>query len=171
LEKYSLTALAGFVAVCFLAAMTGALFRPGEWYERLKKPSWRPPNRLFAPVWTVLYMMIAVSGWLVWRQTGFAGAAWPLAVYALQLVLNAVWTPLFFGLHRPDLGFLDIVLVWLSIVATIILFFPIHVGAALLLVPYLAWVTFATALNFAVWRLNPSMGSVMPPDTSNEAKV
>jgi len=103
--------------------------------------------------------------------TGFAGAAWPLAVYALQLVLNAVWTPLFFGLHRPDLGFLDIVLVWLSIVATIILFLPIHVGAALLLVPYLAWVTFATALNFAVWRLNPSMSNVMPPDTSNEAKV
>jgi tryptophan-rich sensory protein len=98
--------------------MTGAFFRPGEWYERLKKPSWRPPNRLFAPVWTVLYVMIAVSGWLVWREFGFAGAVLPLAVYALQLVLNAAWTPLFFGLHRPDLAFVDIVLVWLSIVAT-----------------------------------------------------
>ncbi len=151
-------ALPGFIAACFLVAMTGALFRPGEWYERLEKPSWRPPNRLFAPVWSVLYVMIAVSGWLVWREGGFAGAALPLAVYALQLVLNAAWTPLFFGLHRPDLGFLDIVLVWLSIVATILLFFPIHVGAALLLMPYLAWVTFATALNFAVWRLNPSTG-------------
>jgi len=72
-------------------------------------------------------------------------------------VLNAAWTPLFFGLHRPDLGFFDIVLVWLSIVATIVLFIPIHVGAGLLLVPYLAWVTFATALNFAVWRLNPEV--------------
>ena len=100
--------------------------------------------------------MIAVSGWLVWREAGFVGAALPLAVYALQLVLNAAWTPLFFGLHHPDLGFVDIVLVWLSIVATIVLFIPIHGGAALLLVPYLAWVTFATALNFAVWRLNPS---------------
>jgi tryptophan-rich sensory protein len=99
--------------------------------------------------------MIAVSGWLVWREEGFAGAVLPLAVYALQLVLNAAWTPLFFGLHRPDLGFVDIVLVWLSIVATIALFMPIHVGAVLLLVPYLAWVTFATVLNFAVWRLNP----------------
>jgi len=149
-----LLALLGFIAACFLAAMTGAFFRPGEWYDRLKKPSWRPPNRLFAPVWTILYLMIAVSGWLVWREAGLAGAALPLAVYALQLVLNAAWTPLFFGLHRPDLGFIDIVLVWLSIVATIVLFMPIHVGAALLLVPYLAWVTFATALNLAVWRLN-----------------
>ena len=122
MEISSIVALAGFIAACFLAAMTGAFFRPGEWYERLKKPSWRPPNRLFAPVWTVLYVMIAVSGWLVWREAGFAGAALPLAIYALQLVLNAAWTPLFFGLHRPDLGFVDIVLVWLSIVATIVLF-------------------------------------------------
>jgi tryptophan-rich sensory protein len=149
----------GFVAACFLAAMTGALFRPGEWYERLKKPAWRPPNRLFAPVWTILYLMIAISGWLVWREAGFTGAALPLAVYALKLLLNAAWTPLFFGLHRPDLGFVDIVLLWLSIVATIMLFVPISFGAALLLVPYLAWVTFATALNFAVWRLNPSASS------------
>jgi tryptophan-rich sensory protein len=155
-EMTSILGLAGFIVACFLAAMTGAFFRPGEWYERLKKPSWRPPNRLFAPVWTVLYVMIAVSGWLVWREFGFAGAVLPLAVYALQLVLNAAWTPLFFGLHRPDLAFVDIVLVWLSIVATIALFLPLHVGAALLLVPYLAWVTFATALNFAIWRLNSS---------------
>ena len=158
MEGPSLLALLGFIASCFLAAMTGAFFRPGEWYERLKKPWWRPPNRLFAPVWTALYVMIAVSGWLIWREVGFAGAALPMAVYALQLVLNAVWTPLFFGLHRPDLGFFDIVLVWLSIIATIALFFPIHVGAALLLLPYLAWVTFAAALNFAVWRLNPLPG-------------
>lgn len=151
----SIIALPCFIAACFLAALTGAWFRPGEWYERLKKPSWRPPNWLFAPVWTVLYLMIAVAGWLVWREAGFAGARWPLAVYALQLILNAAWTPLFFGLHRPDLGLVDIVLVWGSIIATIVLVYPIHAGAALLLVPYLAWVTFASALNFAVWRLNP----------------
>ena len=150
----SLLVLLGFIAACFLAALTGAAFRPGEWYERLAKPAWRPPNRLFAPVWTVLYLTIAVSGWLVWREAGFAGAALPLAVYGLQLVLNAAWTPLFFGLHRPDLGFLDIALVWLSIVATIALFYPLHAWAALLLLPYLAWVMFAAALNFAIWRLN-----------------
>ena len=153
-----LLALTVFFAACFLAAMTGAFFRPGEWYERLKKPSWRPPNRLFGPVWTILYVMIAVSGWLVWRKAGLVVAAWPLAVYALQLVLNAAWTPLFFGLHRPDLGLADIVLVWLAVLATILLFFPISVGAALLLVPYLAWVTFATALNLSIWRLNRAAG-------------
>jgi benzodiazapine receptor len=154
MEIASIMGLACFVTACFLAALTGAWFRPREWYERLKKPSWRPPSRLFAPVWTILYVMIAVAGWLIWREAGFAGAGFPLAMFALQLILNAVWTPLFFGLHRPDLGFVDIVLVWVSIIATIVLFYPIHVGAALLLVPYLGWVTFATALNFAVWRLN-----------------
>jgi benzodiazapine receptor len=154
MEVASIVGLACFITACFLAALTGAWLRPGEWYERLKKPSWRPPNRLFAPVWTILYVMIAVAGWLIWREAGFAGAGLALAVYALQLVLNAAWTPLFFGLHRPDLGFVLIVLIWISIIATIVLFYPIDVEAALLLVPYLAWVTFATALNFAIWRLN-----------------
>lgn len=98
--------------------------------------------------------MIAVAGWLIWRQAGFAGAGLPLAMYALQLILNAAWSPLFFGLHRPDFGFIDIVLVWVSVIATIVLLYPIHVVGALLLVPYLAWVTFATALSFTVWRLN-----------------
>jgi benzodiazapine receptor len=156
METSSLIVLLGFFATCFVAALIGALFRPGDWYERLAKPSWRPPNRLFAPVWTVLYSTIAVSGWLVWREVGFAGATLPLAVYAVQLVLNAAWTPIFFGMHRPDLGFLEIVLVWLSIVVTIGLFYPIHAAAALLLLPYLGWVTFAAALNFAIWQLNRS---------------
>jgi len=156
MDMTSLLVLLGFIAACFLAALTGAAFRPGDWYERLTKPSWRPPNRLFAPVWTILYFAISVSGWLIWRKVGFACAALPLAIYALQLILNAAWTPIFFGLHRPDLGFLDIVLVWLSIIATIALFYPIQVGAALLLIPYLVWVTFAAALNLAIWRLNRS---------------
>jgi translocator protein len=133
----SIIGLACFIAACFLAALTGALFRPGDWCERLKKPSWRPPNRLFAPVCTFLYLMIAVAGWLIWWQAGFAGAGLPLAVYALQLILNAAWSPFFFGLHRPDIGFVDIVLVRVSIIATIVLFYTIHVVAALLLVPYL----------------------------------
>lgn len=150
----SVSGLAGFVAACFFAALTGALFRPGAWYEQLQKPSWRPPNRLFAPVWTVIYLTIAVSGWLVWQEEAFAVTAPALTIYAVQLFLNAAWSPLFFGLHRPDLGFLDIVLVWLSIAATIVFFYPIHAVAALLLVPYLLWVTFAAALNFAIWRLN-----------------
>lgn len=151
-----LLALAGFVIVCFVTATTGAAFRPGAWYERLSKPSWRPPNRLFAPVWTVLYLMIGVAGWLAWREVGFAGAPLAFTFYAAQLLLNAAWTPLFFGLHRPDLALFDIALLWLAIAGTILGFAAIHTGAALLLVPYLAWVSFATALNFAIWRRNPA---------------
>jgi len=156
----SLIMLVGFVAVSFLAALPGAVFRPGEWYERLAKPSWRPPNWLFAPVWTVLYLTIAVSGWLVWRGVGFSGATLALPIFALQLVLNAAWTPLFFGLHRIDLGLSDILLLWLFIIVTIMFFYFVNLVAALLLLPYLAWVTFAVALNFAVWRLNRRSASV-----------
>ncbi len=157
IDAGSWVALLAFNAACFAAALSGAFFRPGEWYERLVKPRWRPPNWLFAPVWTALYVTIAVSGWLVWREAGFSGAPLALAVYAFQLVLNAAWSPIFFGLHRPDLGFLDIVLVWLSIAATMLLFYPVHAGAAWLLLPYLLWVSFAAALNYAVWRLNPRL--------------
>lgn len=150
----SILVLPVFVGACFLAAATGAVFPPGDWYERLAKPSWRPPNWLFAPVWTVIYLTIAVSGWLVWRKSGFAGAALPLTIYLLQLVLNAAWTPIFFGLRRPDLAFFEIVILWLAIVATIVTFYSLNAAAAWLLLPYLAWVTFAATLNFGVWRLN-----------------
>lgn len=150
----SILVLPGFVGACALAASTGVAFPPGEWYEHLVKPSWRPPNWLFAPAWTIVYLSIAVSGWLVWRDFDFSAAALPWAIYGVQLVLNAAWTPIFFGLHRPDLAFLEIVLLWLSILATMVLFYPLNAGATGLLVPYLAWVTFAAALNLAIWRLN-----------------
>jgi translocator protein len=101
-----------------------------------------------------MYLLIAVSGWLVWRQSGSISGTWPLVAFFVQLVLNAAWTPIFFGLHRPDLALLEIVLVWLSIAVTIGLFLPVSVLAAALLVPYLVWITFAAALNFAVWDLN-----------------
>jgi len=150
----SFLVLVGFIAACTLAAATGAVIRPGIWYERLAKPDWRPPNRLFAPVWSVLYLMIAASGWSVWREAGFAGAAGPLTLYAAQLLLNAAWTPVFFGLHRIGLGFAILVALWLAIGATIGAFYSVSVTAAVLLVPYLAWVSFAGALNYAILRLN-----------------
>ena len=140
-----------FLAACFVAALSGAVFRPGAWYEGLAKPSWRPPNWLFGPAWTVLYICIAISGWLVWRQVGFTGA---LIVYAVQLALNAGWSACSFGLHRLDLAFGELILLWLSIAATLVMFVPISTAAALLLVPYLAWVTFAGALNFTLWQMN-----------------
>jgi benzodiazapine receptor len=150
----AIAGLVGFLIVSFLPATMGALFPPGAWYEQLAKPDWRPPNWLFAPAWTLLYLTIAISGWLVWQRVGFAGARLAFTVFLLQLVLNAAWTPLFFGLHRPDLAFIEIVVLWLSILATLALFYPIVPVAGLLLLPYLAWVTFAGALNFAIWRLN-----------------
>lgn len=150
----SIVTLIGFVGICFLAASPGAMFRPGEWYERLAKPKWRPPNWLFGPAWTILYLMIAISGWLVWRQAGFIAAPFPLAVYFVSLLFNATWSVFFFGLHRPNLAFLDVVLLWVSIVATIVLFYPVEQYSASLLLPYLFWVTFAAALNLAIWRMN-----------------
>ena len=156
----SALALLVFLVACAAAAAPGLVFRPGAWYRRLAKPAWRPPDWLFGPVWLLLYISIAVSGWLIWRRTGFAGAGGvALGVYALQLVLNGLWSAIFFGLHRPDLAFAEIVVLWLSIVATIVLFHPLDAMAATLLIPYAAWVTFAAVLNFRVWRLNPERAS------------
>ena len=150
----SILGFLGFVAACFAVASSGAFFRPGEWYQRLKKPWWNPPNWLFAPAWTILYVTIAVAGWLVWREVGFAGAKWALAVYGLQLIFNAAWSALFFGMRRPDLAFGEVLLLWVSILGTIMAFYPIHAGAAWLMAPYLGWVTFAAILNLSVWRMN-----------------
>lgn len=151
---FDLTVLAGFLLACFAAASTGALFRPGPWYQTLDKPSWTPSDRLFPVAWTALYLAIGAAAWLVWREAGFAGAALPLAVWAVQLVLNAAWSWLFFGLRRMDLAFAEVMLLWVVIAATIALFLPISTLAGLILVPYLVWVSFAAALNLAVWQRN-----------------
>ena len=150
-----LPALVGWMLLCFAAAAMGALFMPGEWYATLKKPSWNPPGWIFGPVWTALYTMMALAAWLVWRQGGWDKQRKPLLLFLVQLALNALWTPLFFGWHRPGVAFAEIVLLWLAIAATIAVFRPVSRTAMLLLVPYLAWVSFAAALNFTLWRLNP----------------
>ena len=148
-------ALVGWLALCFGAASLGAIFMPGEWYATLKKPSWNPPGWIFGPVWSALYTMMAVAAWLVWKRGGFVAQRRPLAQFLAQLVLNAAWTPLFFGLHRPGIAFVEIVLLWLAIAATLTAFQPVSRVAAWLLAPYLAWVSFAAALNFTLWQLNP----------------
>ena len=148
-------ALAGWLLLCFGAASLGAVFMPGEWYAALKKPAWNPPGWIFAPAWSALYTMMAVAAWLVWQRGGFAAQRRSLGLFLAQLALNALWTPLFFGLHRPGMAFAEIVLLWLAIAATIVVFRPVRRTAMLLLVPYLAWVSFAAALNFTLWRLNP----------------
>ena len=155
----SIVAFLVFLAASAAVASSGIVFRPGRWYADLNHPSWRPPNALFGPVWLVLYIMIATSGWLVWREAGLAGAAVPLLVFALQLVLNAAWSWLAFERRRLDLASLDMAALWLAIVANIAVFQPISATAAWLLVPYLAWVSFALALNVKLWRLNPVASS------------
>jgi tryptophan-rich sensory protein len=149
--------LALSVAICFAAAGVGSLFtRPAieGWYAALQKPSWTPPNWVFGPVWTVLYLAMATAAWLVWRRAGFAGARLPLTLFALQLVLNLAWTGVFFGLRMPGAAFAEIVLLWLFILVTAIAFWPISRVAAWLMVPYLGWVTYAATLNYGIWRLN-----------------
>ncbi|KQZ19740.1 sensory protein TspO [Mesorhizobium sp. Root552] len=155
----SLLALLGFGVATFAAGIGGIFFRPGEWYQRLNKPSWRPPDWLFGPVWTFLYATIALAGWLVWREAGFGDAVLPLSAYGTQLLLNAAWSPIFFGLHRIGWALVDMVLLWLSIVATIVLFYPIDAAAAAMLVPYLCWVSFALLLNLSVWQRNSAISS------------
>jgi tryptophan-rich sensory protein len=112
------------------------------------------PDWIFGPVWTLLYLMMAVSAWLVWRQAGFAGAKLPRALFAVQLALNSLWSVLFFGLQNPGAAAVEIVLLWLAILATTVSFFRQSKVAGWLMVPYLAWVSFASVLNFAIWRLN-----------------
>lgn len=146
--------LAGWLAGSFAAGWIGSRYMPGEWYASLAKPSWNPPNTVFAPVWTLLYTLMAVAAWRVWRQAGFTGAGPALGLFIVQLALNALWTYLFFGLHRPDLAFLDIAVLWLAILGTGILFWRTDPTAGALMLPYLAWVSFAACLNFALWQLN-----------------
>jgi benzodiazapine receptor len=150
----SVAGLAVFVGLNVAAAFSGAYFRPGQWYEGLAKPWWRPPNWLFGPAWAVLYALNAAAGWLVWREAGLSGAGRELGLYVASLALNAAWSGVFFGLRRPDLAFFELVALWASIAATIFAFAPISPAAAWLLAPYLCWVTFAGALNWAIWRMN-----------------
>ena len=149
-----------FVSLVALCASFGALFMPGEWYAQLVKPSWNPPASVFGPVWTTLYIMIAVAGFLAW-ESGHGDRGRALTFWGVQLVLNAAWSWLFFGLHRPGWAFGEILLLLAAIVITIRAFYRIKPVAALLMVPYLAWVSFASFLNFTIWRLNGGgLGSI-----------
>jgi tryptophan-rich sensory protein len=148
--------LLAFVAVNVAVAMSGAVFSPGRWYDRLNKPSWQPPKWAFPIAWTILYAMIAVAGWLAWRTAGgFWGAPAAFAFYAAQLALNAGWSAIFFGLRRPGLALVEVACLWLAIVGNVATFYAVRPEAGWLLAPYLLWVSFAFVLNLAIWRLNP----------------
>lgn len=123
-------------------------------YGRLEQPSWAPPSWLFGPVWTALYILMAVAAWLVWRTGPAPAARQALSAYAVQLVLNALWTPLFFGLGWRGIAFAELTVLWVVLVTTVVLFWRRQPIAGLLLAPYLLWTSFALCLNFAVWQLN-----------------
>ncbi|MFJ9554453.1 TspO/MBR family protein [Nocardiopsis sp. NPDC101807] len=148
----SVLAAAGFAAALVAVAAVGgaAASGSGAVYAELELPAWAPPAWLFGPVWTALYVMIALAGWLVWRASGLAGASAFFAVYALQLVLNAAWTPLFFGAGLYFAALVDIAALAVAVAAAIALGRRHSTAAALLLVPYLLWVVFAAALNLAI---------------------
>ncbi len=140
-----------FLGATGAAAATGAMFEPGEWYDRLEKPSWNPPKWLFPVAWTILYISMAIAAA---RVAPLEGSAYGMAFFALQIALNTLWTPVFFGLHRMGVGMVIILCMWVAVAGTMVTFFQLDTIAGLLFVPYLIWVTVASALNYSVWQLN-----------------
>ena len=163
MSKSIAIALAGFLAASFLVAAVSSTFTVAaipHWYAALNKPSFNPPNGIFAPVWTLLYALMAIAAWLVWKAS--AGSAEraalrtaALRIFWLQLFLNFAWSWIFFREHLLAGALLEIVVLWLAIVAATLLFMRVTRLAAWLMLPYVAWVAFATVLNFEIWRLNP----------------
>ena len=154
--RRSALAFSGFLTASFTVSILGGLATASSldtWYRTLAKPSFNPPGWIFGPVWTALYIMIAVSGWRVWRKIGFTDIR-AFAIYGIQLTLNLMWSVLFFGMNAVGAAFLELVLLWAAIAATLVLFLKHDRIAALLLAPYLAWVGFAGLLNFSIWKLN-----------------
>lgn len=151
--------LVGWLFATFVTGGIGAFAsaNAASFYGQLSQPSWAPPAWLFGPVWSMLYLLMGIAVWLVWREHGFRGASTALKLFVAQLFANALWTWLFFVWHQGALSLVEIVALWLLIAGTILAFWRLHRLAALLLVPYLAWVSFATALTLSLWRLNPAV--------------
>lgn len=141
-----------FALLVVMASQVGASYTPGSWYAALAKPAWTPPGWLFPVAWTILYVMIALAGWYAWRA---GGLGIPVLLWGLQLGLNALWSFLMFGRNDILLALVDVAVLWFVIAAFILTVRHSSRAAALLFLPYLAWVSFAAALNFEVWRLNP----------------
>ncbi|MFZ0417851.1 MAG: TspO/MBR family protein [Candidatus Sulfotelmatobacter sp.] len=160
MSKNLLTALAAFVALTFSAAGIASAFTARSvrrWYPSLRKPPGSPPASYFGPVWTVLYLLMTIAAWNVWRLgDGWSGAAPAITIFLVQLALNAAWSAIFFGLRAPGLALIEIVFLWAAVLACIILFWRISIFSAALLLPYLAWISYAAYLNAGIWRLNPA---------------
>jgi tryptophan-rich sensory protein len=151
--------LIGWLVTSFAASAVGALasIQAKSFYGQLVQPTWAPPPALFGPVWSLLYAMMAIAAWLVWRRGGFRANRIALSLFLAQLVLNALWSWLFFAWHLGASAFADIVILWVLIIATLISFWRVRPLAGALLIPYLLWVSFASALNYSIWQLNPQV--------------
>jgi len=149
--------LAGWLVLSFVAAAIGAVasVTAATFYQQLTRPAWAPPGWLFGPVWSVLYLMMGVAAWLVWRKDGWPAAKTALGLFIAQLAANALWSWLFFARHQGLWAFVEILVLWLLILGTTVGFWRVRALAGALLLPYLVWVSFATALCLATWRLNP----------------
>ncbi len=154
-RKRALAGLAVFMVMCFAVAAIGVAFPPGEWYRGLVKPGFNPPDWLFGVVWPVLYLLMAVAAWRIWCDGSWREHRIALSLFILQLALNGLWTPLFFGLRRMDLALLDIALLWIVLLLTIVRFWRTSRLAGALLLPYLAWISFALVLNASLIALQP----------------
>jgi len=150
----------GWLVLTFGAAWLGSRFMPDDWYQNLKKPRWNPPNKIFAPVWTLLYLLMAAAAWLIWKNYDFSIAIFPFLLFIIQLLLNAAWTWTFFKLHRPALAMADILVLWIVLLAMLSLFWEFDPIAGALILPYIAWVTFAAFLTWTIWRMNRPIQAV-----------
>lgn len=147
--------LIGWIALPLLAGVGGSMFPARDYYRVLETPSWAPPSWLFGPVWTTLYVLMGVAAWLVW-MTDDSRKRSALTAFVVQLVLNFAWSWIFFGMRNPGAALVEILVLLAAIVVTAVLFWRVHRTAGVLLLPYLAWTSFATALNFSIWSLNRS---------------
>ena len=156
-KQHQIIGLISWLAICFATSAIGAVasIQARSFYAEMIQPAWAPPGWLFGPVWMTLYAMMAIAAWLVWRNGGFKANKIALSLFLLQLLLNGLWSWLFFAWHLGAYALINIVVMWLLIAATAVTFWRVDKWAGALLIPYLLWVGFATALNYAVWQLNP----------------
>jgi translocator protein len=160
-SRPNLPALVFFVGLALAVGAVDAMFSPGlsataaQWYATLAKPEWIPPQSWFGAVWSLLYVLMGIAAWIIWRERYHRGRGVAIAAYAVQLLLNALWAPLFFGLKNIGLGLFEIVALWVAIGWTMREFARVRGVAAWILVPYFLWVSFATAMTLAIWKLNP----------------
>ena len=149
--------LIAFIVLCFSAAAFGSVFTNKSlktWYQTIKKITWNPPNKIFGPVWSALYLMMALAGWMVWERLPQKGFSVPMVLFFVQLVLNTFWSVIFFGLRSPGWAFVEVVFLWIGITLTMVSFWAVYWVSGVLFFLYLLWVSFAAILNFTIWRLN-----------------